>query len=822
MLAIIEEGLKRAGYLSKLLIPRYPYADFSEQEVTHQQVALAAFAREPVSAQTACIGVTENQSPKLGHRHLGAPILIETQGNAGRRWKNTVRGPELIDEAWLPLECLIRKHQTEWAPERIYRAKTEVPIDTTAQLDFVDVGLLPAIEEEARAKLHALISRVVEATSAQFRKVTDGAKMPENVLYPLIFRQVAAKLLRDKKVLNGLDLNHAALIERWENFGHSPELDFVDKSVLEVAADGINSSFPFSNLSVDTLAYVYEYTMVTPETRQRLSIHLTPSYLADYIVSLLPLSDIPLHQLIITDPMCGRGTFLLAALRRLRRMLPTEWSPQECHAFFLSHIRGRDIDQFAVEVTRLSLTLADLPYPNGWDIQQSDVYEHNVIEEIARDTTVLLTNPPFETFDKKEQHILSQDVTKPAELILRALPSLPDGSLVGLVLPAAFLDGRRYVKSRDLFRESFEIQEILALPDKVFDKADSETAVLLAKKCCHPASHHHISYRRVVEKDFPAFEKSKGESVSWEDQISAEILLNTSATGKDSFLIPILYSIWKRLEHLPKLGDFVDLHKGVEYERGGKSVKTEPFPSSIPGVDLVGESLRPFSIGVTKWISDGPRRGEGGSWSRPWAMPKILANVAPRSRGPWRLIAARDENGLVATERFFVMWQTSDVWTLPALVAFLNSAVANAFVFDHDGKRITRGTTLKKLPLPPANSALLKLLEDLSLECEIRVSESADADLEDLLLQIDSELLKAYDLPPREERRLLDFFQGEPRPGCRSFNGYYPENFVPSIPLHMLLSTEYQKASADRLVAEMPRIDDEKIAAMLSYVLEED
>ncbi len=120
----------------------------------------------------------------------------------------------------------------------------------------------------------------------------------------------------------------------------------------------------------------------------------TPSYVAEYLVSRLPIEDIDPDQLSVCDPMCGHGTFLVAALRRLRTLLPGDSSPEARHDFFVDHISGRDIDPFSVEVARLTLTLADLPNPDGWDIKQADAYLDRALEAVAERTTVFLTNPP--------------------------------------------------------------------------------------------------------------------------------------------------------------------------------------------------------------------------------------------------------------------------------------------------------------------------------------------------------------------------------------------------------------------------------------------
>ena len=64
-------------------------------------------------------------------------------------------------------------------------------------------------------------------------------------------------------------------------------------------------------------------------------------------------------------------------------------------------------------------------------------------------------------------------------------------------------------------------------------------------------------------------------------------------------------------------------------------------------------------------------------------------------------------------------------------------------------------------------------------------------------LQIDAEVLKLYDLPPKYEKRILDLFSGWLRNGVDfKFESYYPEGFESCIPLHVYISEEYQRSTA--------------------------
>jgi len=84
------------------------------------------------------------------------------------------------------------------------------------------------------------------------------------------------------------------------------------------------------------------------------------------------------------------------------------------------------------------------------------------------------------------------------------------------------------------------------------------------------------------------------------------------------------------------------------------------------------------------------------------------------------------------------------------------------------------------------------------------------------LLRIDAELLTAYDLPPKLERELLDYFAGHRRPGPVHFDRYYPDDFRPALPFRMFVSGEVQRASAERTLQRLPVLRDPVISEMVS------
>ncbi len=183
----------------------------------------------------------------------------------------------------------------------------------------------------------------------------------------------------------------------------SMEIYIVDNVLRRIIGDLYppRSRYQFSVISADILGQVYERflgkvievhsdgesTSVTveekPEVRKAGGVYYTPSYIVDYIVEntigalLRDKSPEQAAQLRVLDPACGSGSFLTGAYDYLLdwhlaqyRENPARWKNRIRHSadgiilrieekrrILLENIYGVDLDQNAVEVSKLSLLL---------------------------------------------------------------------------------------------------------------------------------------------------------------------------------------------------------------------------------------------------------------------------------------------------------------------------------------------------------------------------------------------------------------------------------------------------------------------------------
>ncbi len=379
---------------------------------------------------------------------------------------------------------LFQRNAERWRPQAVHRAKSLGQAQTAYQLDFVDLGLLTAIEHEVEDKLDRLLRQIVEELMARL----DGAT--EEAVFRTTFRLLAAKILLDRghamatmwweaPVANVLDG-----IERYYGLGRLPPetVSGVRYPSAETAWRMLLQAISFRNISSDSLALVYENTLVTRDTRKRFGTHSTPRQVAEYVVNRLDLHKFDLNGLTIFEPFTGAGAFLVAALRHLRDLLPEGFSAEERHAFLVPRIRGAEIDAFACEVATLSLILADYPNANGWKIANEDLFRPAVLAQQIGSAKIVLCNPPWEDFEAAERaeypEMATKSFSKPMAVLRTVLEAAPEG--IGFVLPRGFLRQQQYSQLRQTIADRYHRVEMTSLPDRIFQRAGFEAAVLIA------------------------------------------------------------------------------------------------------------------------------------------------------------------------------------------------------------------------------------------------------------------------------------------------------------------------------------------------------
>ena len=475
--AALKPLLEECGYSGARLGPDFKFGS--------KIIPLVGFVAKPWDFDSACIAVVEGgdhpETAARSCRDLGAPVVWVRHNGHVDWWMQHDTAPTLFASRPVgDFPTLVRQHKEALGPLSIYRGKTIARVVRSRQLDFVDAGLLPLLREEAGKKIHDLVEAMTRATLTGLGQGNPGREMLRDV-FTAVFRMLAGKILKDKGVhgFKGLDLSDPAevlsAVAKHYSAGQTIALQGKWKTALTSATSLFSGAGSFSVVSPETLAYVYEHTLVSKALRKKLGIHATPPWLVDYMVWELYdwICEIPADDRHVFEPACGHAPFLLSAMRLLRLEMHDQ-TEAKVHAYLKNHIHGVEVDDFAREIARLSLTLADIPNPNGWDLEAGDMYVSDVLMREAARCRILLSNPPYEKFDQNdkvrcEQAGHSVSHKKAVELLHRTLDHLRPGSVFGVVVPQSVVSGLEAKAIRvELLRE-FEIAEVCRFPGKVFE-----------------------------------------------------------------------------------------------------------------------------------------------------------------------------------------------------------------------------------------------------------------------------------------------------------------------------------------------------------------
>ena len=251
--------------------------------------------------------LSQPESPRLAVeacRPLGAPIVFVCFEDNLQWWKQGPdRAEHLQNTHTSELQKFFQENHNHFSPEAVYRAKTWGRFQTAYQLSFVDLGLMPVVEKQVGTSLGGLIERNVAAIKSRLGWDDVSGEQGQWLLQS-VFWLLSAKILIDKQVPGFSDLDVRDVGEAFarvgKHYGTMP-LAQGSKQKLEALTEIAESVGQFSSLVLTTteaLAYVYENTLISKQTRSALGTHSTPSFLVDYIVSNLAewVREIPVND----------------------------------------------------------------------------------------------------------------------------------------------------------------------------------------------------------------------------------------------------------------------------------------------------------------------------------------------------------------------------------------------------------------------------------------------------------------------------------------------------------------------------------------------
>ncbi|MBY0310700.1 MAG: SAM-dependent methyltransferase [Phycisphaerales bacterium] len=844
--ASLKPLLEECGYTGARLQTKYRMGEV--------EIPLVGFATRERDMDSACIAVVDGGSDPIAAvrscYELAAPVVWVRHNGTVDWWIQKQNTPVRFQSTPVgQFAALVRQYKDKLDPISIYQGRTLARINPAKQLDFVDAGLLPLRREEAGKKLHDTVESMIAATLKAMRRSNPGKDALRDV-FTSVFRMLAGKILKDKRIgdFPTVDLSKPkavlhAVAAHYDTTNKTPAAPTSGYDVLRDAAALLSQAGSFAVVSPESLAYVYEHTLVTKELRKKLGIHATPPWLVDYMVWQLYdwVREIPENDRHVFEPACGHAPFLLSMMRLLRMEMHGK-TDEAVHAYLKNHIHGVEIDDFAREIARLSLTLADIPNPNGWDLQSGDMFASDVLMREAKQCGILLSNPPYEAFDKSklDKYDAAHRPTregKAIEVLHRAIPELEEAAVFAVIVPQGVLHSVEAEPIRQRLLEAFDIREIALFGDGVFAEAEHETVVLVGRR------------RKVSESPAETIKyhwTHKPGVKQFAENYAAEStrVFNASefqSMPRGTLRKPQLPEVWSALHNNPTLASVANVGQGFSFAQKGLIEEARRL-----GNKRTSDAVRAFIDGHTDtniwevpkaiWLS--PTRTPVAPWrsGNATGAEQVLVNYVRAMRGPWRIKAFLDRGGCAAINTYNTVRPKPGGLPAVFLWALLNSPVANAFAYCNTMQKHNYDSLIGEMPLPvrwqehvnAVVNAANRYLEKVTPKDTFVLHADEDAEVPGLLLALDAAVLGAYGLPIRLERALLDLFnlpaikKKERRRkgvGC-TFGDYFPANYKSLVPLHKYISAGYRGSTVDQIAARMKPDGSSAVTAALRAAAE--
>lgn len=573
--------------------------------------------------------------------------------------------------------------------------------------------------------------------------------------------------------------------------------------------------YEFSVFPSDLLGQVYERFLgseitfdgarnvkveLKPEVKKSGGVYYTPTYVVRYIVDKTLSGRFPnvesrdRPKFSILDMACGSGNFLIEAYDYLLRWylqwhsnnpkstsvtrIP-RWSGSgydlrltlsERKRILLDHIFGVDIDDQAVEVTRLSLLMKILedplvvPKQMEFGVMQSrllpDLYENVVCgnslvdhdlysidllgieesdeskinafnwESVPKFSRILqaggfdaiVGNPPYSyrnsTIEKLKPYYEEKYKTHEGNydtykyFLERGCELLKKGGSQGQIVNASFLIQPQFEKLRRYLDANMRFRELSAMGSNVFPKVTIDTAILIAEKRRRSAR----TGVELIEVREPANPMDLLSTPHW--HIDQSRLKETPAFAIDWRLDKEGYAlVQKLLGRHGSLQDYCDLSVGINTGSMRDKMIADRKIDDTYHPCIGGKGLSWYgSVSTIGWIAydqalvkAAGKAGRSLPPERFFNSPKILVVRTRNVSLPRRIVATIDTNNFYNLNRLsnILPKPGTDIYTI---LGFLNSKLVNWLFRTRFFNYEIKPVFLKELPIPAGDDSVLSEL----------------------------------------------------------------------------------------------------------------
>ena len=642
-------------------------------------------------------------------------------------------------------------------------------------------------------------------------------------------------------------------------------IDF--KVMYEIILDTYNP-YQFDVIPLEILGNIYEqylgYTIrlteqqvkyeLKPDVRKAGGVYYTPEYIVDYIVKNTVgklLQELPagkIKKLRILDPACGSGSFLIRAYEEMlnwyksQKKTKKHMAPQKCHSelgsesqqlfeheaqehvlsigekaqILREHIFGVDIDEQAVEVTKLSLMLKMLEgefgiipgshilpmldknikcgnslisgetfelmkyfgkdyykvKPFNWE----DEFKKIMVDEGGFD--VVIGNPPYITYSlgrgrtkhsEPEVEYISNIYQQSSEYKInsfaifydRALQLSRPSGLFAYIVPGTILINLALSKIRYHLISNAKLLQVVSLKYKVFPDAEmGDCAILVVKNKMD--NQYEIKLNEYLSENW-----KKDYHLN---KIKSNIIL--SCPEHRIYMNSFSYDILKinNRKNMQKLVEIAKFYNGIKTGDNKRFISQKQISSKYKPVVRGRDFVRYGVINPQVFVYFDPKV----LWSNTnEAILSLKNKIIIRQTGD-KLIATIDELGIYCMDTVHTIYQS--LYNIKFLLGFINSKFLNYYhncMIPEFGKAFAevKIANLKQLPIPiikfsnPSDKKLhdnIVALVDIMLDLtkKIQIAKGGEKDqiqrqIEKTDCEIDELVYKLYGITD-EERRIIE------------------------------------------------------------------
>lgn len=695
-------------------------------------------------------------------------------------------------------------------------------------------------EEEINHAVQLLLDRIIFLRFCEERDVEPMGQLQSVAGSPKVYKHLLDLFyVADDKYNSGLfHFKDGCITEN---------IKIDDKALKDVIEDLYppKSDYAFSLFPVEILGNAYEQFLgqtirITaghsvkiepkPEVRKAGGVYYTPQYIVDYIVQntvgklIEGKTPKEIEKIKIVDPACGSGSFLLGAYKYLlhyhqkyyykKSPSSKELNPDGTLTTTLkkqlltNNIFGVDLDENAVEVSKLSLLLKCMEGETASTVKQQITMHHTRVlpsldENIVNGNSLIgydffdveleldkaqkqelehkikpfewkvafpqvfkqggfdavIGNPPYvstkEIQNKEKNYFIKTYYSASGQFDLyglfieKGLRILSKSGFFGYITSSTYLNNKDFSNLREIILKNTSINSIINFGETVFEDANLDVTVLIFSK---PFNKNNKIKVILSAKDFLSDKFHLSNQNQFVETENHEFTLSIKEEDKK-----ILNKIFK---DKIALSEILALPRGIEF--GSNSDKIVSSPQKNFDKLLVGKNIKKYKIDFADMFVKFENDKSVFKELEIYKSPKILIQRIRNLSLNTRIVATLDKEGYLCTNTLRIGLLKDKKISLEFLLGILNSSTINYIFKKIFLNKDIYAYQLERVPIPKVSNKklqttivkhvdlLLNLNQELQKSKQVKEIETLNKQIIYNENKIDELVYDLYELTPEE------------------------------------------------------------------------